>query len=284
MAYNSSKYQLTKLLQDAWARMGQMRTWTITGGSTTTVVNTDWSLSEEPVYEDDDPSLIFGTAVVVRDAAGAGAAPEGEMSMITDYDSSTSTLTMDAVTAAPASGDLVGIATPLFPLTDMIMLANIAMRKMGELDLSDRSITILADTLDYTLPIRKAPIQVRFSEDGDEWYAISNWRVTPATAGSAWTITLPSLTIGGTVEVLYRDIHPALTTYSSDIVETVHPELALNALIAEAFQWYNNQVGGSNPYYLQRENKAIQDLEASKVLYPVRRIVEQIQGMPHWTI
>lgn len=290
MAYSKSKYQLSHLLQDAWHRMGQMRRWAVTGGSTTTVVNTDWALSEEPVYEDDDPALIFGTAVVIEDAGGAGAAPEGEFAMITDYDSSTSTMTIDTITAAVASGDKVGIVSPLFPVEDMISLANIALRRLGDIDLVDTSLTTTGGVTEYTMPttVRQRPIRVRVATNTDvgdnAWAEVQGWQVIPATSGSNWTLVMPEIADGYSVEILYRGLHPEVTAYDSDINEAVHPELVLCSLIAEAYQWYNNQVGGSNQYFLQRENKAIQDLEAARVLHPTRHIVEQIQGLPHWLV
>lgn len=288
MAYNKDGYQLTHLLQDAWQRMGQLRRWIVTGGSTTTVVNTDWAISEEPIFEDDDPSLIFGTAVVMSDAGGLGAAPEGEFGMITDYDSSSTTATIDALTSAIGAGDRVGIVSPLFPLEDMISLANIALRRIGDIDLVDTSLVTEGGQTEYTLPatIRQRPIRVRVQGNVDNadnrWEEVQGWSVVPATAGSSWTLVLPEMVGGYAIEVLYRAEHPELTSFSSDIQEAIRPELALCALIAEAYQWYNNQVGGSNQYFLQRENKAIQDYEAARVMNPVRHIVEQIQGLPHW--
>src|SRR5690349_13681488 len=97
MSYDPKRYQLTNLLVDAWYRMGQFKRWKATGGSPTTMINTLWAGVEEPTYEDDDPALIYGTAVVLKDQAGSNAAPEGEYGMITDYDSASQTLTMDAV-------------------------------------------------------------------------------------------------------------------------------------------------------------------------------------------
>lgn len=286
MAYSSTKYQLTHLLQDAWHRMGQLRLWVVTGGSTTTVINTDWALPEEPIYEDDDPALILGTAVVTRDTGGL--APEGEFGMITDYDSGTSTLTIDALTTAVASGDRVGIASPLFPVEDMVALANIALRRLGDIEIPDTSLTVAAGQTEYTLPatIRTRPLRVRIQRQqasGDnEWELVQGWDVIPATAGSSWTLVVPQMTQGYSLEVLHRAPHPELTAYDSPIQETISPEVALAALVAEAYQWYNNQVGGSNQYFLQRENKAIQDLEAARVMHPITHFVEQVQGLPHW--
>lgn len=290
MAYSTTKYQLTNLLQDAWSRMGQMRRWNVTGGSTTTVVNTDWAISEEPVYEDDDPALIFGTAVVIQDAGGAGAAPEGEYAMITDYDSASSTMTIDTVTSAVGAGDRVGVISPMFPYEDMVNLANIALRRLGDIDVVDTTLTTAGGQTEYTLPvgIQQKPIRVRVqgnTDTGDnQWQEVQGWSVIPSTAGTQWTLVLPEMVGGYSIEVLYRTAHPKLTAYDSNIQEAIHPELALCALVAEAYQWYNNQLGGSNQYFLQRENKAIQDLEAARVLHPIRHIVEQVQGLPHWTV
>jgi hypothetical protein len=111
---------------------------------------------------------------------------------------------------------------------------------------------------------------------------VQGWDVIPASPGSNWTLVLPDLSANYGIEVLYRGLHPKLTAFDSPIVETIHPELALSALLAEAYQWYNNQVGGSNQYFLQRENKALQDLEAAKVEYQIESFPGQVQGMVHW--
>jgi hypothetical protein len=286
MAYNPSGFQLTHLLQDVWYRMGQLRTWTITNGSATTVINTLWAGVEEPIFEDDDPSLIYGTVVVVKDAANA--APEGEMGMITDYDSSSQTITMETLTAAVASGDKVGIASPLFPFQDMLRLANIAIQKLGDVMVPDTSISIVAGQSEYLLPatIRSKPISVRRQtvQDANDnrWVPVEGWDVIPQAVGSQLKLTLPAIPVNYSLEIIYRGLHPDVTAFDSEILGLIHPELAACSLIAEAFQWYNNQVGGSNQYFLQRENKAIQDLESALVRYPIDDNVGQVQGFPHW--
>lgn len=286
MAYSKDKFQLTHLLQDVWMRMGQLKIWKVTGGSTTTTVNTAWAGVDEPIFEDDDPSVIYGSVVVVQDAAGAGAAPEGEIALISDYDSSNYTLTHDALTAAPAAGDRVGIASPLFPYEDMKELANLAIRKLGKIDLVDTSLSVVASQTEYTMPIRVKPKRVRIqtlqASNDNNWETVQGWDVIPATAGTAWKLVLPALSQGYAIELLYEDFHPQLTSYDSDIIETMAPELVTNAVLAEAYQWYNAQIQGANQYMNQRENKAIQDLELAKANYPIFKLDEQVQGLPHW--
>ncbi|HEY6018600.1 MAG TPA: hypothetical protein VIY48_01515 [Candidatus Paceibacterota bacterium] len=288
MAYSQYRYQLTDLLQDAWYRMGQLKTWKITGGSTTTLINTLWAGIEDVIYEDDDPALIYGTAVVVGHAGSPYNPPRGQFGMITDYDSASQTATIEALTVALAADDEIGIASPQFPYRDMMHLANIGLRKLGEIDVVDTSIAISANQTEYSLPtaIQKRPKRVRKqtlqTANDNEWKMVQGWDVIPATAGSPWILTIPQLTQGYSLEVLYEGFHPELTGFDSPIQDAIAPELAICALVSEAYQWYNNQIGGTNQYFLQRENKAIQDLEAAKVQYPIKRFVEQVQGMPHW--
>jgi hypothetical protein len=73
----------------AWRALGKITDLEATGGSTTTIVST-----YSPFTADDN--LNNGTAIVVRDAGGAGAAPEGQFSVITDYVASTKTWTIGA--------------------------------------------------------------------------------------------------------------------------------------------------------------------------------------------
>lgn len=288
MTYAPTKFQLTHLLQDVWFRLGQMKRWKVTGGSTTTIVNSAWAGVEEQIYEDDDPSLIYGTAVVIEDAAGANAAPEGEIARITDYDSTTFTLTIDALTQGVAVNDRVGIVSPLFPYEDMIEAANTALFKLGEIELVDTSLSIVSQQSEYALPaaIRTRPSRVRratLQDAGNSaWVDVPTWDVIPAAPGSNWTLVLPEIEPGYSVEVRYIGVHPKLTAFDSNISDSIHPELAISALLAEAYQWYNNSVGGSNPYFLQRENKALQDLEAAKISFPIATYPGQVQGFPHW--
>lgn len=286
MAYNASGFQLTQLLQDAWYRLGQIKRWTATGGGLTSVINTTWAGVEEQIYEDDDPALIYGTAIVLETSDHL--APEGEMRMITDYDSGTQVLTTESFSAAVQAGDKVGIVSPLFPLEDMVELANIALQKLGEIDIPDTTLSFVANQTEYLLPtsITERPIgvfrQTVQSSANNQWQEVSGWDVIPQAVGTQWKLVLPVLPQNYSIMVLYRAAHPKLTAYDSTIHSSIHPELAVCALVTEALQWYNNQIGGSNQWFLQLQNKSIQDLEQAYFRHPIRHFVERISGMPHW--
>lgn len=287
MAYSRTSFQLTHLLQDAWYRLGHMKRWKLTGGSATTAINTAWAGIEDSIFEDDDPSLIDGTLVVLESTDGG--APEGLWGRITDYDSSSFTITMGTVGTALEANDRIGIASPAFPVEDMIELANIAIQRLGEVEVPDTSLSVISGQREYTLPssIRMRPLDVRIPQNqvsgNYNWTSVQGWDIIPATAGSNWTLVIPSgLSAGYSLQIIYRAPHPRLTAYDSDILTAIHPELAVSALLVEALQWYNNQISGSDPYLNQRENKAIQDLESALVRYPIPQPVERLQGMPHW--
>jgi len=280
-------YKLSNLLQDSWYRMGQVRRWKATGGSATSFINTLWAGVEEPFYEDDDPALIYGTAVVMK--TDNELAPQGEWGMITDYDSSTQTLTIDSLTAAIQSGDLVGIVSPLFPVEDMIKLANIALQRLGEVEFPDLTLTTVAGKTEYSLPlsISKKPVRVRIQTNsltGNFHYKIvPSVDTVPNTMDNTWTLVIPeSVSANFKLEVIYRSPHPEASAFDSTILDVIHPELAICSLVAEAYQWYNNQTGGSNQYFLQRENKSLQDLEAAMVKHPIEHTIEQVNGFVHW--
>lgn len=287
MAYSRTSFQLTHLLQDAWYRLGHMKRWKLTGGSATTAINTGWAGVEEQIFEDDDQSLIFGTLVVLEDAAGES--PEGQWGQITNYDAASQTVTFDQIGAALAANDRVGLASPAFPVEDMIELANIAIQRLGEIEIPDTSLSIAGGQREYTLPstIRQRPVAVNVQKNQDvgnyNWVPVQGWGVIPATAGSNWTLVVPSgMTQGFSLQVIYRALHPKLTAYDSDILPAIHPEVATAALLCEALQWYNSQVGGSDEYSMRRENKFVQDLEAALVRHPILNTPEQVQGFPHW--
>lgn len=271
--------------------MGLSQKWKATGGSATTAINTAWAGIEEALFEDNDDGLINGTICVATDAGGAGASPEGKVSRISTYDAASSTITFsDTVTDAIATGDKILTVNPLIPLEDMIELANNAMMYLGDFDLIDTSLSFNDAQTEYTMPsvIRQKPlgVQVQTLQDANSnmWKNVNVFNVRPATAGQNWTLVLPQGSSGYTIAIKYRILHPKLTAYDSDILEVIHPDLAKACLVAHAYQWVNNKLGGNNEYLVARENTAWQELEIAKARFPIEKEVGQVQGMPHWGV
>lgn len=120
-----------------------------TGGSSTTVVCSN--LINWPDLSVDD-ALNRGTAFIIADSAGAGAAPENETARITDYTASTGTVTVATgdFSAAPASGDTFGVTA--VPRYELYQSLNAALRDLGYIPQEDISLTTAASTREYTIP------------------------------------------------------------------------------------------------------------------------------------
>jgi len=119
-----------------------------TGGSTTTIIDT--KLANLGWNSDD---FNGGMALLIRDAGGAGAAPEGESRQITDFVSS-GTITVDAFSAAAASGDSYGVMTSRYPRGLLVSKINECLAEYGDVPTEDiTSLTTAASTSEYSLPV-----------------------------------------------------------------------------------------------------------------------------------
>src|SRR5512140_408947 len=126
-------FLFSNLAHAVWRELGKIAaldTFDATGGSTTTVVNNVWQYREE--QPDDNYSIDF-TAIVLRDAAGANAAPENELSRVSAYDSATWTHTVGTLTTAVGAGDRIALANSDITLPEMYEAANRALMDIGDL-------------------------------------------------------------------------------------------------------------------------------------------------------
>lgn len=269
---------LSKVMQRAWREIGHLVDIKATGGSTTTVIDT--SLATR--YTTDD-ALIGGTAIVVYDAGGAGAAPEGEFARISDYVASTQTFTIDAVTAAIASGDRVGLARPTIPHPQMQEAVNDGLARLGLIQLVDTSLTSADGQTEYALPVglkieRLIDIQYPVNPDDandSQWRSIISLSdYTPAAPGSTGLLVIPQLPASRTIKIIYEGVHPRLTTFSSVISETIQEELAVAAAIDKALTWLVSKRGDSalNTFILQRWNDAKQTLQMMRAEKPIYKV------------
>ena len=108
-----------------------------TSGDTTSLIDSN-NLTQ------DDDFWNGGTAWIIQDSAGAGAAPEGEYSIINDFANATGDATLrSTLSAGIASGDRYAIADNEYPLNDIISQINAALDDMGPVVFTDTtSITI----------------------------------------------------------------------------------------------------------------------------------------------
>ena len=234
------------------------------GGGTLTIVNSLWA---SRVDAPDDNYCIDYTAVVVKDTAGS--APQGEMQRLNAFAGGTYTVDT-AFSAAVASGDTIAISNADIPLMEMYAAANRALQDMGDVQNVDATLVLSTASDRYTLPTGTKmdfPIRVEYS-DGTihPRIEVPNWRVTAD--GYLWIPYVEP----GTVYLTYVGPHAELTTYNSQISEDLHPSGVIAATTAKALQWLNGAQGGSTPYSLQRENKAMNDQASFEVKSPTKKL------------
>src|SRR5258706_13460466 len=129
---------LSKVMQRAWRGLGWSIEIIATGGSVTTIVdtNTVYTTTDEPVG---------GYAVVVHDAGNANAAPEGEFGYISGFNAITKTFTISTtLSAAVASGDSIQITNTKVSLPQMIQAVNDGLTNLGTISLVDTSLSTVA--------------------------------------------------------------------------------------------------------------------------------------------
>ena len=291
MTYSAIQLQLTHVLQQFYRRVGGKVT-LATGGSASTAVDT--KLAEELGDSNEDDLYNGGTLIVIEDAGGANAAPEGEFTRITDYVAFTQTLTLSPTITAIASGDRIVIAPSDFPLYDVIEQVNDALKMLGDIPIPNTSITTAANQTEYTLPVALNGQQLLNVEiqgtttdaDDNQWMPIANWRVVDAVPGTAGTLIIPQFTAGYTVRVWYLGKHPRVDAFDDNISEYLHPDLVHAAVMTQILQWKNDAERASgnaaSDQLVALEQKAWSQLDRARALHPVSLPPRRVQGFPHW--
>ncbi len=235
-------FTLFDLLLEAYDKLGQATVSKATGGAVGTLIDSQ----QAGAYTDADTDDWKGGGIgIVRDSAGASAAPEKEFAFISGFDPSTGTFTFDAaMTVAPASGDTYFFTTSLFPFRNAIEQANFALRSIGDVPLTDiTTLDVDDEHSEYSIAvglkrgIYRVDLQTYTSDANDnQWRELYDWEISPATAGSAANLILrdiPYTNDASAIKIWYRGPHPTLSVASSPILETLDPEyVVLKTVIA----------------------------------------------------
>jgi hypothetical protein len=237
---------------------------TATGGTTTTVIDT-------VARTEDDDYWNGGTVWVLRDAGGAGAAPEKEYGEVTDFAASTDTLTLrSALTAAVAAGDKYAVARSRFPLWLLVQEVNSALQEMPPILITDTtSITTADEQTEYTLPnvanldLREVWIQtVDDDADDNRWVKLHNWRVQFTATGTADTLILPwQYASGYDLKLVYTGIHPELHAAGDELSEQVDPSVVTNRAALGCAEWYRNKTQDNEAWLMDLITKLVQAVE-----------------------
>lgn len=266
-------YTLSNLLIDLLGGLGQSTTFLATGGSTTTIINT--TIAERRGKKPINNYAVDWYAFVVRDAGGAGAAPEGEFQRINAYDSGSQTYTVDTpFSSAIGAGDEIMIVSSRFFAREAIRRTNEAVQKLV-IALPDITLTTTAGQQVYSLPVtakRERPRQIWIQQtagDDDTYVQRFDYDYVPSAGGSAGSLKFTGpLKTGMTIRIYYDTYQPALTAYNSVIHETIDPKLALAAAKVSLLEWYVAKTRDKD-FWAQDLNIARNDFDEAKKMYPI---------------
>lgn len=235
-------YRVTDAIQGAATKLGRGAGYTFiaTGGGTTSVICT--TLTDK--YEDDTP--VDGTLIVVRDAGGASAAPEGEFGVISAYAQSSNTFTVPTMTAAVAAGDSIMFIKKKYPLEAWRLVLKGVLRDLW-IKQEYSSITIVDGTEEYDVPVGQkfdqAPrLYIKpTASDILEPVPSGTYTIFPTAAGSAAKLRFTTVPDAGTLYFVY-DTNPAnVYAYSDVIHERLAPSLVEHRLAYEMLKWYGGR-------------------------------------------
>lgn len=268
-------FTLFNLLAETYKRLGQWNESIVTGSTLAKTAIEDTTLANEGSDDDWNKGAYFH----VYNSSVAGAAPEGEVVLITDYVDSSGKFTFETLSCTPDTGDRYGYVSEFYPLQTMIGIANTALQSLGSIPLTDHTIVSSAAHTEYDYSVewkRSPPYRVDLQTDisstliRNAWESISGWEYEPATAGSTGKLIfndyLPS---GRSVRVWYQGPHPYIQASTNAIYEGFDPELVTLTMVERALEWQNSRLQGGDQFLMQRWNDAKMQAQQARVLYPV---------------
>lgn len=266
---------LSDIMYGAWTDLGHVSLIQCTGGSTTTIVDTNTR------YTTTD-ALKNGTAVVVDTTNHL--TPKGQFSRLKAFDAGTKTFTINALTDAVEAFDTIALCRPTIPLLHMKAAVNAALKDhIGTLSKVDVTLTSSSGNATYTLPSgvgikRLIDVQIEPGGNGQasigEAYhsIISQIEILPSTNG--WEMISHNLPAGKIIKVIYEGTHADLTAYSDTVHESIPEALLKIATIEKALTWLVSKKDNSalGTFIIQKLNDARQTVENMKITHPVNRL------------
>ena len=216
---------LGDILRQLYDDLGELRYGIATGGSATTLVDSGLGGSDD----DWNQGTVF---VVEADAA----APEGDYAEVTDYATSSGTLTfsssgINGLASAPASGDEYALAGEDFPLDKMRGVVNRALSKLFTVTV-DESLSTSANQKEYTFPavsvdtMRRVYLSQRATANNEGWVQMSNWYQE----GNILIFRRQPPT-GKTIKLIHLSAQTRLAAFG----DTLSSRIPLNRAVAEAY-------------------------------------------------
>lgn len=236
-----------------------------TGGSTTTTVDTVERLEADDYWNK-------GTLWILKTTDGL--APQGEFARISDFVSTTHTLTHGTLTAAPGAGDIYAVCKARFPLSLLKQKVNEALRKVGKIPVVDTSLTTASEQTEYTLPLaaydlREVWLQTVKDTNDRRWKKLHEWRIQKGASGVESLLLTGQYESGYLLKLVYAAPHATLFNASDVLDESISPERIVYDAAVGCLLW-RKQKSGNADSGLSEQINYFQDLaEQKKIQYPV---------------
>jgi len=215
-----------------------------TGGSTTTIVDTVERTEADDFWNG-------GTAWIVYDAAGAGAAPQGEYSYVSDFVQSTGVVTLrSTLTAAVAANDRYAIGGLRYPLQMLIQKINETFGVIEKTDIT--TIITAANQTEHSLPtdlleLKQVFIGTNDDSNDNEWRKIYDWTVQKSATGTANVLVFDTQHDADlAVKLVYLGYHQTLRVATDKLDDTIHINKVLYNAAVGCLLWYKAKVGDSD--------------------------------------
>ena len=263
-------YTLSKLLQDTYSTLGQMRIGRASDGSASSLE--DAALAGR--HSDDEWK---GGVIFIMEADDA--APQGEFAAISNFDAAAGVFTLsNPLSASVENGDRYGLSSAFYPLETMIELTNAGLRALGDIPLVDEQTLMTFEsgssyvaTLEWA---RRRPLRIDFlaipgTSSVDPWRTLHNWDFVPAApGGNALVLFADALPAGRPLRVWYQATHPALRSFDDPVAAAIPPELAVAAGTERALRWQAARLGGDTALQT-RWQRAQVELESAQRAFPI---------------
>lgn len=256
------------------SELGYLEISTVTSATSTTTFIDTQNRSEPDNYWN------FGEVYILKDAGGAGAAPEGESKTVSDFDNATSTVTLVAAFSQQlATSDLYAIGDKKYTSQDIASAINRAIRDVGPIPTTDTtSIDTAAAQTEYTLPIaantdlREVWIETNISDaDDNQWAKTRNWYVQRTDVGTADTLVFPEQPpYPRDVKLVYMAPHVLMWSNTDKLSETIRWERVIYRAAVHALNHYRIKTHNTDEYFLQTIQDYERRADQADLMYPVK--------------
>lgn len=242
---------LSSLSLEVARKLGMVREGTTSANGAadgTTLIDTVYRTEEDDYWN-------LGTCWIT---SAGGAAPEGEVSEITDFANGTATVTLRGTgfTGQVDSGDSYAVAKPRYPYWVLKQKINEAAKALGTIKITDKSsITTAESQTEYTLPdiefldLRRVWLQTKLNDTNDyQWTEIIGWDIERTAAGTQDILILPDQPpTGRLLKLEYMGVHGDLSADTDVLSEAVHRQRMIIEAAIRCLLWRRQKIGDIDP-------------------------------------